>query len=80
MQVQTKQYVYLVEAYIIAYLYLNGLHGSGHLHTLQINNCDSNLWLVVDEDDNGKFRLERVKANTFKFKTFLRQSHVKFRH
>ena len=22
-----------------------------HLHSLQIENCDSNSWLVVDEDD-----------------------------
>ena len=27
--------------------------------------CDSNSRLVVDEDDNGKFRLERVKAPNF---------------
>ena len=34
---------------------------SSHLHTLQVENCDSNSRLIVDEDDNGKFRLERVK-------------------
>ena len=34
---------------------------SSHLHPLQVANCDSNLRLVADEDDNGKFRLERVK-------------------
>ena len=34
---------------------------SSHLHPLQVENCDSNSRLVVDEDDNGKFRLERVK-------------------
>ena len=28
-------------------------------HQLQVENCDSNSRLVVDEDDNGKFRLER---------------------
>ena len=33
---------------------------SNHLHPLQVENCDRNSWLVVDEDDNGKFRLERV--------------------
>ena len=33
-----------------------------HLHPLQVENCDSNSRLVVDEDDNGKLRLERVKA------------------
>ena len=32
-----------------------------HLHPLQVENCVSNSRLVVDEDDNGKFRLERVK-------------------
>ena len=35
---------------------------SSHLHPLQVENCDSNSRLVVDEDDNGKFRLESVKA------------------
>ena len=32
-----------------------------HLHPLQVKNCDSNSRLVVDEDDYGKLRLERVK-------------------
>ena len=35
-----------------------------HLHPLQVENCDSNSRLVVGEDDNGKVRLERVKAAT----------------
>ena len=35
---------------------------SSHFHPLQVENCDSNSRLVVDGDDNGKFRLERVKA------------------
>ena len=34
---------------------------SSHLYPLQVENCDSNSRLVVDEDDNGKFRLEKVK-------------------
>ena len=34
---------------------------SNHLHPLQVENCDSNSRLVVDEDDIGNFRLERVK-------------------
>ena len=34
---------------------------SNHLHPLQVENCDSNSRLVVDEDDYGKLRLERVK-------------------
>ena len=36
-----------------------------HLHRLQVKNCDSNSRLVVDEDDYGKFRLERVKSKLF---------------
>ena len=32
---------------------------SSRLYPLQVENCDSNSRLVVDEDDN-KFRLERV--------------------
>ena len=35
-----------------------------HLHPLQVENCDSNSRLVVDEDDNGKLRLERVNLHT----------------
>ena len=35
---------------------------SSHLYSLQVENCDSNSWLVVDEDDNGKFKIERGKA------------------
>ena len=42
-------------------IFFNFLPTSSHLHSLQVENCDSNSWLVVDEDDNGKFRLERVK-------------------
>ena len=33
---------------------------SNHLHPLQVENCDSNSRLVVDDDDNGKLRDERV--------------------
>ena len=35
---------------------------SNHLHPLLVENCDSNLRLVEDEDDYDKFRLERVKT------------------
>ena len=34
---------------------------SSHLHPVQVENCASNSRLVVDGDDNGKFRLERIK-------------------
>ena len=35
------------------------------LHPLQAENCDSNSRLLVDVDDNGKFRFEKVKALTY---------------
>ena len=38
---------------------------SNHLHPPQDENCDSNSRLVVDEDDNGKFRFERVNTLCF---------------
>ena len=34
---------------------------SSHLLTLQVENCDSNSRLLVDEDGNGKFGHERVE-------------------
>ena len=37
-------------------------HPVSHLHQLQVDNCDSNSRLVVDEDGNGKFSLERVQV------------------
>ena len=33
-------------------IFFNFLTTSNHLHPLEAENCDSNLWLVVDEDDN----------------------------
>ena len=50
----------LVYQYMV--IFFNFSPTSNHLHPLQVENCDSNSRLVVDEDDNGKFRLERVKA------------------
>ena len=47
------------ELYIVIFINLSPT--SNHLHPLQVENCDSNSRLVVDEDDNGKFRPERVK-------------------
>ena len=45
---------------------------SNHLHPLQVENCDSNSRLVVGEDDNGKFRLERVNTHFTKLIFFKR--------
>ena len=36
---------------------------TSYFHPLQVVNCDSNSRLVVDEDDNGKLRPERVNKN-----------------
>ena len=33
---------------------------SSHIHSLQVENCDSNSRPVEDEYDNGKFRVESV--------------------
>ena len=49
----------LVYQYVV--IYFNFSTTSNHLHSLQVENCDSNSRLVVDEDDNGKLRLEKVK-------------------
>ena len=50
-------------------IFFNFSPTSNHLHPLQVENCDSNSRLEVDEDDNAKFRLERVLKtnNTSKF-------------
>ena len=42
-------------------IFFNLYTTSSQLYSLQVENCDSNSRLVVDEDDNGKFRPERVK-------------------
>ena len=44
-------------------IFFNFQPTSNHLHLLQVENCGSNSRLVVDEDDNGKLRLERVKRD-----------------
>ena len=57
---RTKIFMKLVYQHMA--IFFNFSPTSNHLHPLQVENCDSNSRLVVDEDDNGKFRLERVKA------------------
>ena len=48
----------LVYQYMV--LFVNFSPTLSHLYSLQVENCDSNSRLVVDVDDNGKLRLERV--------------------
>ena len=55
-----KIFMKLVYQYMV--IYFNFQTTSNNLHSLQVENCDSNSRLVMDEDDNGKFRLERVKV------------------
>ena len=55
-------------------IFFNFKTTSNYLHPLQVENCDSNWRLVVDGDDNGKFRLERVILNLFNHNC--KQSHV----
>ena len=43
-------------------IFVNLSPTQSHLHSLQVENCGSNSRLVVDEDDNGKLRPERVKG------------------
>ena len=43
-------------------IFFNFSPTSSHLLPLQDENCDSDSRLVVDEDDNGKFSLERVNT------------------
>ena len=37
-------------------IFFNFSPTSNHLHPPQVENCDSNSRLVVDDDENGKFR------------------------
>ena len=46
-------------------IFFNCSPTSNHLHPLQVENCDSNSRLVVDEDDNVKSGLKGLKANSW---------------
>ena len=48
-------------------IFFNFSPTSNNLHPLQVENCDSNSRLVLDEGDNGKFRLERVNKWIYKW-------------
>ena len=47
-------------AYQYMTIFFNFTSTLNHLHPLQAENCDSNSRLVVDEVDNGKFRIVRA--------------------
>ena len=48
-------------------IFINFSRTSNHLHPLQVENCDNNSRLVVDEDDNGIFRIERMNLADNRF-------------
>ena len=58
-----KIYMILVYQYMVSFF--NFQTTSNRLHSLQVENCDSNSRLVVHEDDYGKLRLERVNQQYF---------------
>ena len=49
---------------------------SNYLYPLQVGNCDSNIRLVADEDDTGKFRLESVNDAEDECDSFLTLSSL----
>ena len=53
--------IYMKLVYQCMAIFFNFSPTSNHLHPLQVENCGSNSQLVLDEDDNGKLGLERVK-------------------
>ena len=53
----------LVYQYMVFFFYFQTT--SSDIHSLQVENCDSNSRLVVDEDDYSKLRLERFKHISF---------------
>ena len=52
-------------------IFFNFSPSSSHLYPLQVENCDSNSRLVVDEDDNGKVRLERVNMSNCQYRQLI---------
>ena len=59
---RTKISMKLVCQYMV--IFFNFLTTSSHLHPLQVENCGRNSRLVVDEDDYGRFRIEKVNRYT----------------
>ena len=49
----------LVYQYMVIFFHFSTT--ANYLHPLQVENCDSNSRLVVDEDDHGKLRFKRIK-------------------
>ena len=58
-----RRIISMKQLYQYMAIFFNFSATSSHLYPLQVKNCDSNSRLVVDKDDNGKVRLERVNVN-----------------
>ena len=54
--------IFMKLVYQFMVIFSNFSPTTSHFHPLQVENCGSNSRLVVDEDDNGKLKLERVKT------------------
>ena len=67
---KTKISMKLVYQYVA--IFFNFWTTSSYLRPLQVENCDSNSRLVVDEDDYGKFRIERVKTSAMTHRSQVR--------
>ena len=59
-------------------IFYNCLTTSYHFHRLQVENCGNDSRLVVNEDDNGKFRPKRVEALNFFRKTLEAKGFFQF--
>ena len=57
---RTKISMKMVYQYVVIFFHFQTT--SSYLHPLQVENCGSNSRLVEDEEDYGKFRIERVRG------------------
>ena len=64
MKISIKLFYY----YMYMAIFFNFSPTSNHLHPLQVENCDSNSRLVVDEDDNGNLGLKWLKCRILLYK------------
>ena len=61
-------------------IFLNLSPTASDLDPLQVENFDSNSTLVVDEDDNCKFRLERVKPDRHISRHDVKNATIELKH
>ena len=59
-------------------IFLNFLPTSNHFHPLQVENCDSNSRLVVDEDDDINSGLKGLRTLDVGMTAYNSLCHVQF--